>query len=273
MLRAGESIKAIPLGLRKRRAGAVPDPRVGAAPAAPLEVAVWRGFWGDQRHFGLLGAPAVRAEGFGEDLGCFGGFLRIPGVGSAEMATGSVPRTESWPLCRSAQADSMSSGRCGRHLRDASPSSTSSGAVPLAAGRSRTSKPSPSEADFARGAIVCRCARGRVGWQKLSGGVGLRRSLLVAAESETRGLAPSGKPPRAKGRRESALGAGALKVEERLARVSGRRKASRVVEAVTFLRGGGWSDLDRASKAGEKSRRSSSGDGASEIGVSGGSMV
>lgn len=132
---------------------------------------------------------------------------------------------------------------------------------------------SPSEADFARGAIVCRCARGRVGWQKLSGGVGLRRSLLVAAESETRGLAPSGKPPRAKGRRESALGAGALKVEERLARVSGRRKASRVVEAVTFLRGGGWSDLDRASKAGDKSRRSSSGDGASEIGVSGGSMV
>lgn len=123
------------------------------------------------------------------------------------MVTGSVPRTESWPLCRSAQADSMSLGRCGRRLRDASPSSTSSGAVPLAAGRSRTSKRRPSEADCARGAVVCRCARGRVGWQKLSGGVGLRRSLSVAAESETRGLAPSGKPPRAKGRRESALGA------------------------------------------------------------------
>lgn len=131
----------------------------------------------------------------------------LPGVGSTEMVTGSVPRTESWPLCRSAQADSMSLGRCGRRLRDASPSSTSSGAVPLAAGRSRTSKRRPSEADCARGAIVCRCARGRVGWQKLSGGVGLRRSLLVAAKSETWGLAPSGKPQRAKGRRESALGA------------------------------------------------------------------
>lgn len=58
-----------------------------------------------------------------------------------------------------------------------------------------------------RGAIVRGCARGHVGWQKLSGGVGLRRSLSVAAESETWGLAPSGKPQRAKGRRESALNA------------------------------------------------------------------
>lgn len=99
------------------------------------------------------------------------------------------------------------SGRCGRRLLGANQSSMSSGAVPLAAGRPIDQQRRTSEACFVRGTVVRGCARGHVGWQKLSGGVGLRRSLSVAAESETWGLAPSGKPQRAKGRRESALNA------------------------------------------------------------------
>lgn len=102
----------------------------------------------------------------------------------------------------------MFSGRCGRRLHRRQPELNE---LRRCAARSWSAQPDQqrrtSEACFVRGTVVRGCARGHVGWQKLSGGVGLRRSLLVVAESETWGLAPSGKPQRANGRRESALNA------------------------------------------------------------------
>jgi len=102
----------------------------------------------------------------------------------------------------------MFSGRCSRRLHRRQPELNE---LRCCAARSWSAQPDQqrrtSEACFVRGTVVRGCARGHVGWQKLSGGVGLRRSLLVAAESETWGLAPSGKPQRANGRRESALNA------------------------------------------------------------------